>query len=231
MMMATATSLWPQSSASSLFEATKFMRRVVFTIGHSTHPLDRFMALLKQHNITALCDIRSRPYSRINPQFNRENLKKSLREQGIVYVFLGKELGAQSEDASCYLLGKVQYDRLAKTNLFRKGLDRVREGMKGYRLALMCAEKDPLECHRSILVARHLEALHTMVEHILDDGSLESHGKALNRLLRQLQLPEQDLFRSREDMIEEAYRIQSERIAYDEGEASSDSEPIRSIYR
>lgn len=208
------------------------MSDVVFTIGHSTHPLDRFVALLKQHGITALCDIRSRPYSRMNPQYNRENLQKSLIEQGIVYVFLGKELGAQSEDSSCYLRGKVQYDRLSKTDLFRKGLNRLRDGTKGYRLALMCAEKDPLECHRAILVARQLEALHITVEHILEDGSIESHGKALNRLLNQLRLREQDLFRSREDIIEEAYRIQGERIAYDKSEASSNADqPIRSVNR
>ena len=69
------------------------MPNIVFTIGHSTHPLDCFIAFLKQHNITALCDIRSRPYSRRNPQFNRDNLKKSLGEKDIVYIFLGKELG------------------------------------------------------------------------------------------------------------------------------------------
>ncbi len=206
------------------------MANVVFTIGHSTHPLDRFIALLKQHGITALCDVRSRPYSRMNPQFNRENLEKSLPENGISYVFLGKELGAQSEDASCYSYGKVQYNRLAQTDLFRRGLDRVRDGMKGYCLALMCAEKDPLECHRAILVARHLEGLNMIVEHILEDGSLESHKEALSRLLRQLKLPEQDLFRSREDMIEEAYRIKGERIAYDAGETPSErDQPIRSM--
>lgn len=197
------------------------MCNIVYTIGHSTHPVDYFIALLKQHGVTALCDIRSKPYSRMNPQFNRDNLKNSLRENGIVYVFLGKELGVQSDNASCYISGKVQYDRLAQTDLFRKGIDRVRDGMKSYCLALMCAEKDPLECHRAMLVARHLEALHTAVEHILEDGSLESHGKALNRLLDQLKLPEQDLFHSREAMIEKAYRIQSERIAYDVVESSS----------
>jgi uncharacterized protein (DUF488 family) len=88
--------------------------------------------------------------------------------------------------------------------------------MRDFRLALMCAEKDPLECHRTILVTRYLDALQIAVEHILEDGNLESHGKALSRLLRQLHLPEQDLFRSREEVIEEAYRIQGERIAYDE---------------
>jgi uncharacterized protein (DUF488 family) len=168
----------------------------------------------------------------MNLQFNRENLKRSLRENGIAYIFLGEELGARSEDPLGYVRGKAQYDRLARSALFQKGLNRVRSGMRDFRLALMCAEKDPLECHRTILVARHLDALRIAVEHILEDGSLESHGKVLSRLLRQLHLPEQDLFRSREEVIEEAYRIQGERIAYQEGEDSSGGvEPIGSISR
>src|SRR6266436_5107139 len=203
---------------------------IIYTIGHSTHSLERFVALLKQHGITALCDVRSQPYSRMHPQFNRENLKQSLREHGIAYVFLGQELGARSEDPSCYVHGKVQYDRLARSTLFQKGLDRIRNGMRDFYLALMCAEKDPLTCHRAILVARHLEGLGIHVEHILEDGSLESHGTALGRLLRQLHLSEQHLFHSREDVIEEAYRVQGERIAYDAGEASSGgAKPIGSI--
>ena len=204
------------------------MSDIVFTIVHSTHPLERFIALLKQHDITALCDVRSQPYSRINPQFNREVLKQSLRESGIAYVFLGKELGARSEDPSCYVRGKVDYDRLARTDLFRKGLNRVCEGIKGYRLALMCAERDPLECHRTILVARYLDTFDVTVKHILEDGKIESHKDALCRLLRQLRLPEHDMFRSREDVIEDAYRIQGERIAYEENEFTSNIEPIRS---
>lgn len=208
------------------------VRPVVYTIGHSTHSLERFVALLKVHGITALCDVRSTPYSRMNPQFNRENLKESLRKNMVAYVFLGKELGARSEDPSCYVHGKVQYDLLGRSALFHKGLERVRNGMKDFRLALMCAEKDPLACHRTILVARHLEALGIDVEHILEDGSLESNGKALIRLLHQLHLPEQDLFRTREEVIEEAYRIQSERIAYNVDEDSSgETKPVGSISR
>jgi len=205
------------------------MSEVVFTIGHSTHPLEHFLKLLRQHGITALCDIRSKPYSRMNPQFNRENLKESLRKCGIAYVFLGKELGARSEDPSCYARGKVQYHRLAGTDLFQQGLDRVREGMKSYRLVLMCSEKDPLECHRAVLVARHLHALGLAVQHILADGRLESHADALSRLLRQLNLPEHDLFRSPEDVLEDAYRIQGEGIAYYDAEISdADLETTRS---
>ncbi len=172
------------------------MPQTVFTIGHSTHPQDRFIALLKKHGVTALCDVRSKPYSRINPQFNKEDLKQALHKAGISYVFLGKELGARSEDPSCYDGGKVQYDRLAQTEIFRKGLDRIEEGIRKYRVSLMCAEKEPLECHRTVLVARHLDAAGLVVQHIHADGSLESHEDAMNRLLRQLRLPEHDMFRS-----------------------------------
>ncbi len=192
------------------------MREIIFTIGHSTHPLPRFIALLKQHEITALCDVRSNPYSRVNPQFNRETLKKALQQNGIAYVFLGKELGARSEDPSCYAHGKVQYDYLARTELFRTGIERVQEGIKRYRLALMCAEKDPIQCHRTILVARQLDALGLRIKHILEDGSVESHEHALDRLLRQLKLSDSDMFRSREAVIEDVYRIQGERLAYEQ---------------
>jgi len=94
----------------------------MYTIGHSTHPLEYFIGLLSRHGITALCDVRSKPYSRINPRFNRESLKKSLEESRISYLFLGRELGARSEDPHCYQGGKVQYDRLGPgPNCFSKG--------------------------------------------------------------------------------------------------------------
>ena len=129
----------------------------VFTVGHSTHALDDFLALLLRHGITAIADVRSSPYSRMNPQFNRETLHAALKGAGIAYVFLGAELGARSRDPDCYEDGKVQYDRLARTAAFQRGLARVQQGAAQYRLALMCAEKEPLDCHRTILVARHLE--------------------------------------------------------------------------
>jgi uncharacterized protein (DUF488 family) len=191
------------------------MPETVFTIGHSTHTQERFIALLSQHGVTALCDVRSKPYSRVNPQFNREELKKALKTHGISYVFLGKELGARSEDPSCYENGKVQYDRLAKTDLFRQGIQRVQDGMKTFKLALMCAEKEPLECHRTILVARHLSDLGIDVQHIHATGKLESHSDALKRLAVMLKLPQADLFSPNQDMFAAAYRRQEERIAYD----------------
>jgi len=195
------------------------VKDIVFTIGHSTHPAERLIELLRQHCITALCDVRSKPYSRVNPQFNREELKQSLRDGGIAYVFLGKELGARSEDPSCYDHGKVRYEWLARSELFRQGLSRVQDGMRKYRVALMCAEREPLDCHRTILVTRHLSTQGIDVEHIHANGSTERHADALTRLIRMLNLQEDDMFRSRDDLIAEAYRLQGERIAYAAGDA------------
>jgi uncharacterized protein (DUF488 family) len=187
----------------------------VFTIGHSTHPRGRFIALLFEHGITALCDVRSEPYSRVNPQFNREDIKRSLRERGIRYVFMGKELGARSRDGACYEDGKVQYDRLARTELFQRGLERIQKGIRDYRVALMCAEKEPLECHRAILIARHLVRLGIDVRHIHADGKVENHSDALRRLLRMLNIQEQGMFQSHDELLADAYRRQEARIAYD----------------
>lgn len=202
------------------------MQNAVFTIGHSTQTVTRFVGLLRQHAIAAIGDVRSTPYSRMNPQFNREMLKRVLAESGIAYAFLGDELGARSSDRSCYANGKVQYGRLAQTPLFASGLERVREGAKKYRIALMCAEKEPLECHRTILVSRHLAAAGTDVLHIQADGTAEGHGDAMTRLIRLLHLPEGGMFSSPDDVLAEAYRLQEERIAY--VEETSDRESLRS---
>lgn len=197
------------------------MKENVYTIGHSTQPVERFIGLLQQHGITAIADVRSKPYSRMNPQFNRENLKASLRAEGIAYSFLGKELGARSEDPCCYIDGKVQYERLAETALFQHGIERVCEGAQKYRIAMMCAEKEPLDCHRTILVARHIVAQGNEVVHILSNGRLEEHAKVMSRLVQQLNLPEDDMFARSEEVLSEAYRLQEKRIAYDRNEASA----------
>ena len=199
------------------------MQNTLFTIGHSTHPQERFIALLRQHGITALCDVRSTPYSRWNPQFNREALEQALPAHGIAYRFLGRELGARSDDPACYEDGKVQYPRLAETELFQSGLKRVLRGSREFsRIALMCAEKEPLECHRTILVARRLAALGVQVEHIHADGHLESHDAALSRLARIFNLPEYDLFHSREELLADACSRQEERIAHEVAPAGTD---------
>jgi uncharacterized protein (DUF488 family) len=187
---------------------------MIFTIGHSTHRIEQFVELLKKHDITALADVRSSPYSRFNPQFNKERIKNTLLDNGINYVFLGDELGARSKDPCCYDNGRVDFRKLAATPLFKHGLDRVIAGASTFRIAVMCAEKEPLDCHRTILVARELESHNIPVTHILADGALESHSAALTRLKHQLHIPEHDMFRTDQELTEDAYAIQSERIAY-----------------
>lgn len=186
----------------------------LYTIGHSNHSIDAFMNLLKIHKITALADVRSTPYSRHQPQFNREHLQNNLQQVDIDYVYLGEELGARSKNQNCYHLGKVQFHLLAREPSFLQGVERVRKGMENHRIALMCAEKDPLECHRTILIGRHFSQQGIELLHILADGTLEKHENTEKRLLLLLNLPEGDLFNSRDKMIEEAYDLQANRIAF-----------------
>jgi len=186
----------------------------IYTIGHSNHDIAAFIALLRQHDITALCDVRSRPYSRYAQHYSREALMDAVEAAGIAYIYLGKELGARSDNSACYKHGRVQYTLLAKEPLFLEGIDRVTEGMKRYRIALMCAEKEPAECHRALLVSRQLFETGIPVSHIFADSSLESHGDLESRLLALCKLPEGDMFNSRKDFVAEAYLLQGERVAY-----------------
>ncbi len=190
------------------------MNSMLYTIGHSNHDIATFIDLLKQHGVSALCDVRSHSYSRFAPQYSRDALKAAIAYSGIAYVFLGKELGARSENPNCYRRGKVQYDRLAHEPQFAKGLQRVRQGIDRYCLALMCAEKDPLDCHRALLVARRLYESGLAVSHIRADGTLESQQELESRLLALCKLPEGDMFKGREEFLSEAYLIRGERVAY-----------------
>lgn len=186
----------------------------LFTIGHSIHSLDQFINLLKTSGITALCDVRSSPYSRYTPQFNREALKDELARQRIIYLYLGTELGPRSADPTCYGGGKVQYARLAVKDLFQQGLGRLRKGMTTHRIALMCAEKDPLACHRMLLVCRNLRGDDIVIRHILEDGALEDNREAERRLMKQWKIDPVDLFSTEEEQIQRAYDLQSEKAAY-----------------
>ncbi len=186
----------------------------LYTIGHSNHPIERFLELLNRHGITAVGDVRSHPYSQYNPQFNRENLRRSLKDHGIAYVYLGRELGPRSEDPFCYVDGRVQYDRLARTEAFRRGVERLFAGLQTYRIALLCAEKDPTTCHRMILICRVLRTESLDIVHILEDGSTETLRASEMRLLQTLKMPQLRLFESVDDLILRAYDAQARRIAY-----------------
>lgn len=199
----------------------------IYTIGHSNHSIEVFIALLQQHGMTALADVRSHPHSRYLPHFNQSALKEALLNAGIRYVFLGRELGARPEDPSCYVGGKALYEKIAATQLFSEGIERLLKGAETYKIALMCAEKDPMTCHRTILVCRHLKQREAKIAHILPDGKLESHEHLEDRLLETYGLHQLSLFdqRSLEERILEAYTRQADKIAYVKGKSKNDEYP------
>lgn len=192
----------------------------IFSIGHSNHSFEAFVGLLRQHAVNAVADVRSTPYSRRHPQFNHKKLQEALAQSGIDYMSLGAELGARPKDESCYERGRVQYARLAARSEFRQGIERLLAEGRSRRVAMMCAEKEPLDCHRTLLVAPALEAAGARVAHIKSDGGLESHRQAMLRLLDTLGMPREDLFRSEETLIREALARQEAKAAYSIGRMS-----------
>ena len=191
---------------------------MIYTIGHSTHSIENFIQLLNSGGITAIADVRSAPYSRFQPQFNREPLTKSLKDSDIEYVFVGDLIGGRSTNEDDYENGRVVYSRLRNSDSFENGLQRVVLGSEKYKLALMCSEKEPIECHRTLLVGQTLFEREIPVTHILGDGTLENHDDAIQRLLKIFKLDEPDLFRTNEEVISEALLRQEQKVAFNLGD-------------
>ncbi len=195
------------------------MPKSIFTVGHSTQSVEAFLKLLKQHQVEAVADVRSQPYSRHSPQFSKDELESALINAHVRYVFLGRELGARRDEPQVYVNGQARYELIAEQPLFAQGLQRVATGAEQFRTALLCAEKDPLTCHRTILVCRHLKTRGFSISHILIDGSIESHEAAERRLMREEGVnPRQVNMFSDTDAIEDAltkaYTMRGEQIAY-----------------
>jgi uncharacterized protein (DUF488 family) len=188
------------------------------TVGHSTLPCERFLELLRGAGVTAVADVRSAPYSRQFPQFNRETLLSELGAAGIAYVFLGKELGGRPSRPQLYCDGVADYERMSQSAEFRRGLERVIEGAGKYRIALMCSERDPLDCHRCLLVSRALVQRGVGVSHVMDDGSLIRHSEIEDRLLDISGRAGDDLFASRAERLAMAYRERARKVAFAEPE-------------
>ena len=207
----------------------QYSENEVFTIGHSTHSFDRFLSLLQQQKIAIVADVRSTPYSRYQQHFNKETLRVLLREHSIDYVPLGEELGGRIGDCSCYIDGQIQYPLVAKTDNFKQGLDRLIEGIRKFRVAIMCSEQDPTECHRFLLVSRALLESGIQVSHILGDGQVTSHDIVLDRLRTKLKTDQLDLFSATPDApshtIERTYAEQASRVAFvDTRDGSTETE-------
>jgi len=188
----------------------------VLTIGHSTHSWERFIALLRSANATAVADVRTSPYSRLYPHFNRDDLREELRLDGISYVFLGKELGGRPSERRFFCEGVADYERMAQASEFSKGLDRVIEGAKKYRIALMCSERDPLDCHRCLLVGRALAERGVRVRHILDNGSVVGQDEIEDKLLELSGRNTDDFFAPRAERLAAAYRERARKVAFAE---------------
>jgi len=192
----------------------------LYTVEHSNRTLEEFLSLITENEVTAIADVRSSPYSRMSPQFNCVLLKRSLQKKNISYVFLGQELGARRDEDCCYEDGVARYELIAKTEAFRDDLKRVRDGSQSHRIGMMCAEKDPLTCHRTILVHRHLKD-EIPITHIVTEGRLETQEEAENRLLLTLNMDDRSLFASRDEPLSEAYEKQGSKIAHRSGKDST----------
>ena len=192
----------------------------VFTIGHSTHSYEHFLALLRASGITAVADVRTTPFSRHFPHFNEAALRSELKLDGISYVFLGKELGGRPSGRSFYCDGVADYEKMAKTEAFASGIKRVIEGANKFRVALMCSEHDPLDCHRCLLVGRALSREGVKLVHIFGDGSLFSHEAIEEKLLDLAGRSADDLLMTASERLSAAYRDRSRKIAYVEQPSS-----------
>ncbi|WP_284735687.1 DUF488 domain-containing protein [Dongia deserti] len=189
------------------------MSAMIYTIGHSNHSALRFIDLPRGAGIACVADVRSTPFSRRNPQFSQKALAASLKDAGIEYWFLGDALGARPKDPGCYEHGKVSYTRIAATPAFQEAINALIDESHAKRTALMCAEKEPLDCHRTILVGRALAQRDTELGHILADGRIEPHAELEERLLH-IAKEHIDLLSSRDAALARAYDKRGQQMAF-----------------
>jgi uncharacterized protein (DUF488 family) len=189
---------------------------VLYSIGYATKPIAVFLEQLQRYGISAVADVRSVPFSKAFFDYHQGAIAGHLKRAGIHYVYLGDALGPRSKDSSHYdECRQVQFDRLMQSPLFLQGVKRLQLGLqRGHHIALMCAEKDPATCHRSLLIGYALKRqLGMELSHISHEGDLETQ-KNLEERLPQLHQLEEDLFLSREEKLEQAYQLQLKKTSY-----------------
>jgi uncharacterized protein (DUF488 family) len=186
----------------------------LYSIGHSNIAAARFVAMLRDAGVNAVADVRSTPFSRRFPWFSGKNLAATLSLQGINYLAYGETLGGRPRDAALYRDGIADYEAMAERPEFQAGLDRLGADAARLRVCLMCAEREPLDCHRCLLVARSLVARGLAIGHILHDGTIEPHRATEQRLLA-LTGAGDDLFATGQDeRLAAAYRRRAQAKAY-----------------
>ena len=207
----------------------------LFTIGHSTTEVEDFLARLSAHRIDVIVDVRSSPFSRRFPQYSKDALRSSLIANGIKYLFLGVQLGARRTENGCYVNGVAEYGLIAQLPAFKEGISRVARGAQDFRVALMCAEHDPLTCHRTILVCRALKEHIPEIRHILRDGAIESMSDAERRLVDEENTAhdQADFFSSspsQHDPLITAYDKRGGKIAYRSRTEEEDADTHNRFY-
>jgi len=190
------------------------MPNEIFSLGHSSLVFPRFLDLLKNAQVTAVADVRSSPFSGRFPWFSQREMKGSLKSAGVAYAFLGKELGGRPTSPELYRGSVADYDAMARTDLFKSGIKRLLQGSETHRIAMVCSERDPLHCHRCLLVGRQLAHENILVTHLNFDGGRENQRQVEDRLLREEKLFAEDLLKSHNDRVAEAYLKRSRQVAY-----------------
>jgi uncharacterized protein (DUF488 family) len=191
----------------------------LFTVGHSILEFENFAALLKDHGVELVVDVRSTPQSGRQPQFSLPGFEKLLRTEHLEYLFLGEELGGRPDDEDAYRPdGLVDYKARRKSYAFQAGLSRLGKELERRSVAMMCAEEDPLECHRFLMVCPELTKLGVFPSHIRKGSRIETQEAAENRLLADTgfeAVAANTLFpEARTEALENAYRLQAERFAF-----------------
>jgi uncharacterized protein (DUF488 family) len=186
----------------------------LFSIGHSNIPAERFIALLRDAGVGAVADVRSTPFSRRFPWFSGKTLAAALAQQGLAYLAYGETLGGRPHDAALYRDGVADYEAMAQRPEFQSALDRLRADAARLHVCIMCAEREPLDCHRCLLVARALAEGGLTVGHILHDGTIEPHQATEQRLLAWSGAGDDLFVTGQRERLAAAYRRRVRAVAY-----------------
>jgi uncharacterized protein (DUF488 family) len=186
----------------------------LFSIGHSNIPAERFVALLRDAGVEAVADVRSTPFSRRFPWFSAKALAATLKQHDMAYLPYGEGLGGRPADASLYRDGVADYEAMAQRPEFLAALDRLIADAARHRVCLMCAEREPLDCHRCLLVTRALAERGLAVGHILHDGTVEPHTATEQRLLTLCQQADDLFVTGQRERLAAAYRHRARAVAY-----------------
>ena len=196
----------------------------IYTLGHSNYPFDKFIEILKKYDINCVVDIRSTPYSKYNTQYNKEFLHETLKNLGYTYIYMADEFGAKRKTKVSYNdEGYADFDKVILEDEFKRGIERLKVGCsKNYKIVLLGAMQEPIRCHRAILLGKELIKAGFDVKHIMHEGDLKVQSELEEQLLEKYfegrnQLTIDSLLgnaMSREDMIEESYKLANREIGY-----------------